>query len=100
MSDARAAAWLTAWDCLKQAVQLQEAATKSQKSAAHKAAYREAMADFITLADRFTALVNAPEIVGAVCAIDLENRRDAREEQERMTADMAEAFKKAHEETQ
>lgn len=62
--------------------------------------YRAAMADLIALADRFTALVNAPEIVGAVCGIDLENRRDAREERGRMTADVAEAFKKTRDEEQ
>ena len=43
---------------------------------------------------------NAPEVVGAVCGVELENRRDAEDERGRMTADMAEAFKKTRDEEQ
>lgn len=97
MSDARAAAWLTAWDCLTAANRCREKAIDDPPVAED---YRAAMADLIALADRFTALVHAPEVVGAACGVELENRRDAEEERGRMTADMAEAFKKTRDEEQ
>ena len=96
MTDARAAAWLTAWDCLVEADRCRKKAINHPDDNA----YRDAMTDLLALSAGFAALINAPEAVGLVNGAELERRRDAQEGRERMKADMAEAFKKARDEEQ
>lgn len=94
-TDARAAAWLTAWDCLQAAEACRKRAL-SDRAPEIAAQYRDAMTDLQRQAELFTALATAPESVGLECGIALERRRDADAEKAQMQRDLAEHLKNDH----
>lgn len=76
-TDARAAAWLTAWDCLTEADRCRKASLDYTKDPETQAKYQDAMVDLYRQGELFAALANAPEAVGLICGVELERRRDA-----------------------
>lgn len=76
MTDARAVAWMTAWDCLTEADRCRKRSIEA-KHPGVKAAYQDAMTDLYRQGELFAALINAPERVGLECGTELDRRREA-----------------------
>lgn len=92
MTDARTAAWLTAWDCLIEADNCRKKALgEGRPKPAISEAYRDEMQRLQRQAELFTALIHAPAEVGLIAGVELERRRDAeraRKAESRKLADM------------
>ncbi len=79
-NDARAAAWITAWDCLVEADRCRKKSIEV-KIAEARDAYRTSMEDLQRQGELFAALANASTQVGMTAGVELEHR--ATEERER-----------------
>lgn len=100
-TDARAAAWITAWDCLTEADRCRKKAIEV-KSSEVKAAYRTDMEDLRRQGELFSALANVSDHVGLVAGEELARRLEEERERNDRNRDMFEKYqevKKATEET-
>jgi len=98
VTDARAAAWLTAWDCLVQADECRKKALgEGRPKPEISELYRDEMQRLQRQAELFTALIHAPAEVGLIAGVELERRRDAEREQAAMAKDLADKFRESDE---
>lgn len=98
-TDARAAAWITAWDCLTEADRCRKKAIEV-KSPEVKAAYRTAMEDLHRQGELFAALVTASTQVGLVAGEELGRRLTEERERNDRNRDLLDEFRaKTAEET-
>ena len=91
-TDARAAAWITAWDCLTEADRCRKTAIEARTDAVRDA-YRTAMTDLQRQGELFAALVNASDHVGLTAGGELDRRLAEERERNDRNRDMFEEFK-------
>lgn len=93
-TDARAAAWITAWDCLTEADRCRKEALKG-KTTQVSDAYRVAMAELQRQGELFAALANVDHVVGSIAGAELDRRLAEERERNDRNRDLFEDFQDA-----
>ena len=93
-TDARAAAWITAWDCYTEADRCRKRTLES-KTAEVRDAYRAAMIDLQRQGELFAALANVSDHVGLIAGETLDRRLTEERDRDDRNRDLFEEFKNA-----
>ena len=91
-TDARAAAWITAWDCLTEADRCRKKSNEV-KTPEIRDAYRTAITDLQRQGELFAALANVSDLVGLTAGETLDRRLADESERNDRNRDMFEEFK-------